>query len=85
VYYFERKFKGKFYRAAAPDLPDDEFVLHSVIRSLCATAARVSALSSTLRGMRLCYSLSLARAISKRSEDSCLTKPISAISGSPSR
>lgn len=36
VCYFECKFKCKFYRAAAPDLPDGEFVLHSVIRSLCA-------------------------------------------------
>jgi hypothetical protein len=36
VYYFERKHKGKTYRAVAPDLPDDTFVLYSVVRSLCA-------------------------------------------------
>ena len=36
VYYFERKHQGKTYREVAPDLPDEEFVLYSVIRSLCA-------------------------------------------------
>lgn len=36
VYYFEREVDGKKYRAVAPDLPDDEWVLYSVTRSLCA-------------------------------------------------
>jgi hypothetical protein len=35
VYYFEREHNGKTYRAVAPDLPDEEFVLYSVTRSLC--------------------------------------------------
>ncbi|MHB8485493.1 MAG: hypothetical protein ACYDCM_07165 [Candidatus Acidiferrales bacterium] len=36
VYYFERVVGDKTLRANAPDLKDDERVLWSVIRSLCA-------------------------------------------------
>ena len=36
VYYFERTVKEKTLRAAAPDLTDKDFVLWSVLRSLCA-------------------------------------------------
>jgi hypothetical protein len=36
VYYFEREYNGKVYRAVAPDLPDEVHLLHSVTRSLCA-------------------------------------------------
>jgi len=35
VYYFERLHEGKTYRAVAPDLSDDTYVLYSVVRSLC--------------------------------------------------
>lgn len=36
VYYFERDFEGKKYRAVAPDLQPTDYALHSVTRSLCA-------------------------------------------------
>jgi hypothetical protein len=36
VHYFERAVDGKRYRAAAPDLKDDERVLYSTTRSLCS-------------------------------------------------
>jgi hypothetical protein len=36
VYYFERTLKDKTLRASAPDLSDKEYVLWSVLRSLCA-------------------------------------------------
>ena len=35
VYYFEREHEGKTYRAVAPALSDDTYVLYSVTRSLC--------------------------------------------------
>lgn len=36
VYYFERKLKDKTLRASAPELSDKDYVLWSVLRSLCA-------------------------------------------------
>jgi hypothetical protein len=36
VYYFERTVGGKTLRASAPDLTDKDYVLWSVLRSLCA-------------------------------------------------
>jgi hypothetical protein len=36
VYYFERVVGGKTLQANTPDLKDDERVLWSVVRSLCA-------------------------------------------------
>ena len=35
VYYFERAVKGKILRVNAPDLSDKEYILWSVLRSLC--------------------------------------------------
>ncbi len=36
VYYFERAIKGQVLRANAPDLNDKDYVLWSVLRSLCS-------------------------------------------------
>lgn len=36
VYYFERILKDKTLRAHAPDLTDKDYVLWSVLRSLCS-------------------------------------------------
>lgn len=36
VYYFERILKDKTLRASAPDLNDKDYILWTVIRSLCA-------------------------------------------------
>jgi hypothetical protein len=35
IFYFERECSDRVYRAVAPDISDDTYVLYSVTRSLC--------------------------------------------------